>query len=599
MAKAKQKPEAEKPKGVSSIYTEDDYKNWIEQAEAAYNKCKNEFETDRKYFENVQAPSDVPTDKAFVTDNRSTGLVRRLSGQMISGKINLNLTGGGERGLPMKMLHDDILEENDFQTLKTEEAANNFYTEGYGGIKFRYNPLRLSKYGIGKPEIDILQYDELWLDNNAKSGMHTDDIYRIHPKRVLLKWAKQRWNDQENAITDSMTDYSDTESERFCDLYEIEFRETKLVEEEIKEGENKGKRIKLEKDVYYIVKVINKTVVVEGPEPTGYPCFRLIPLIHTPRKDVENAYGRYPFGPLRLTSQTQDYLNVLTSMIYEAVRADLKNLAILKGATADEESQYKLEAAKTDGVVSLQNPNASVEWAPRPGIAKNLLEAREIAEHKFDATVDQYAPSRGEATGDMSGKAINLLQIHGVAGEFTAANHLEYSFTQLSRCILHCVTNEMNTPFYIISEVEDDEKTIHYNSTGVEVEDGDEYNIASEQGVINDMQSYDMPHMKIRTEVQMNVQQEQQVEIQKATMAHDRQTMAPIDFLKALFPKRYYEIWKNMKKHNQALQLMAQIAERGPEFMQQVKEIMDLPIDQINQMYGNLPEDQPNVPGQA
>jgi hypothetical protein len=113
------------------------------------------------------------------------------------------------------------------------------------------------------------------------------------------------------------------------------------------------------------------------------------------------------------------------------------------------------------------------------------------------------------------------------------------------------------------------------------------------------MSDLDMLHMKIRTEVQMNVQQEQQIEIQKATMAHDRQTMAPIDFLKALFPKRYYEIWKNMKKHNEALALMAQIAERGPEFMQQVKEIMDIPIDQINELYGNLPQEQANVPGQA
>ena len=198
----------------------------------------------------------------------------------------------------------------------------------------------------------------------------------------------------------------------------------------------------------------------------------------------------------------------------------------------------------------------------------------------------------------MSGKAINLLQVQGIAGEYTAANHLEYSFTQLSKCIIHCITTEMNTPFYIVSEVEGDEETIHDNSAGVNTDEGDEYNIAGEKGVVNNMSDMDMPHMKIRTEVQMNVQQEQQIEIQKATMAHDRQAMAPIDFLKALFPKRYYEIWKNMTKHNEALALMQQLAERGPEFIESVKQIMDIPIDQVNELYGNLPQAQGQEQGQ-
>lgn len=603
MAKAKQKPETntslgDEPKpGYSGLYNEDDFKNWVVQAEAAFNKNKSNFETDRKYFENVQAPSDVPSDKAYIIENRSTDLVRRLSGQMISGKINLNVTGGGERALPLRLLHDDILEENDFQTLQIEEGTNNFYCEGYGGIKWRYNTKKLSKYGIGSPEIDMLQYDELWLDPNAKKGMHTDDIFRIHPKRILLSYAKQKWSKKADAIHDSMNDGSETETERFCDLYEIEFKETREISETIKEGENAGKSIKLEKDVYFIVKIINQTVVVEGPEPTGYPCFRLIPMIHTPRKDVNNEFGRYSFGPLRLNSQTQDHLNVLSSIIHEAVKADIKNLTILVGANPDEEANYKLEAAKTNGLVVIQNPNAKIEWAPRPGISPALLQAKEMTEHRFDVATSNYGPSRGETQGDLSGKAIGLLQDTGIAGEYTAQSHIEYAFTQLSRCILHCITKEMDTPFYIISQIEGEEKAVHYNSTGVETQENDEYNVAGEKGVVNDMGSLDMPHMKIRTEVQMNVVAQQNIEIQKAVMAHDRQTMAPVDFLKALFPKRYYEIWKNMQKHNEALALMQQMAEKGPEFMEGVKQIMNLPVDQINEMYSNLPQDQANVSG--
>ena len=59
MAKAKKEPEEVKA-GYSGLYNEDDFKNWCVQAEANWNKNKDNFETDRKYFENVQAPSDVP-----------------------------------------------------------------------------------------------------------------------------------------------------------------------------------------------------------------------------------------------------------------------------------------------------------------------------------------------------------------------------------------------------------------------------------------------------------------------------------------------------------------------------------------------------------
>lgn len=591
---AKTKPDIEEVKpGYSGIYDEDDFKNWSVQAEANYNKNKNNFETDRKYFENVQAPSDVPSDKTYVIENRSTDLVRRLTGQMISGNINLNITGGGERALPLRMLNDDILEENDWKTLQVEEGTNNFYCEGYGGIKWRYNSRKLSKYGIGSPEIDILQYDELWLDPNSKKGMHTDDIFRIHPKRILTSYAKQKWPGKDKEITESMESGGEaTETEKHCDLYEIEFRETRLVSEEIKEGENAGESIKLEKDVYFIVKLINKTVVVEGPEPTGYPIFRLIPMIHTPRKDVNNEYGRYPFGPLRLNSQTQDMINVLASIIHEVVKAGVKNLAIITGATEEEVAEYKVKAALTDGVLAINNPNAKIEWAPLREISTALLQAKEIAEHRFDSTTSDYKPAKGDIQGDLSGKAIGLLKEGGVAGEYTAQTHLEYAFSQLSKCMIHCITTEMNTPFHIISKVEGDEKTIHYNTTGVETQEDDEYNVKDEKGVINDMSSFDMQHMKISTEIQMNVAQQQNVEIQKAIMAHDRQMMAPVDVLKALFPKRYYEIWKNVQKHNEAMALLQKFAEKGPEFVEAVKQIMDLPLEQIEQMFGGMPQGQ-------
>ena len=174
MPKRKQKPKTDRmpqPKipgtNYNGMYNQDDFKDWIVKAEANFNKVRSNYEKDREYFENVQAPSNVPSDKTYIVENRLVDLNRRLPGQIVSGKINPSLKGGGDMMRPVSELFKDIFEENKFKEHHLENTANHMYCEGYAAFKYRYNPRKISKYGIGRPEIFSLMTDELWLDPDS------------------------------------------------------------------------------------------------------------------------------------------------------------------------------------------------------------------------------------------------------------------------------------------------------------------------------------------------------------------------------------------------------------------------------------------------
>ena len=174
-------------------FNEETFKDWIVQAESHYNKAKTEYEEARDYYENEQSPSDVPTDKEYVENNIITDTIDRSVGQIASGEIQPTIVGGGPLAKPAKLLHDDILEANEFSENLLPENLNYFYCEGLGGWKFIANPAKIGKYGIGFPEIYTAQPGEIWFDPNSRIGMHTDDIFRIHPKRIRLDYARDKW----------------------------------------------------------------------------------------------------------------------------------------------------------------------------------------------------------------------------------------------------------------------------------------------------------------------------------------------------------------------------------------------------------------------
>ena len=546
-------------------FTKDDFHNWIVHAKANFNNAKVNYEADQEYIENEQTPSTVTNDQTYVQENRLTPLVRRLAGQLISGGLETVLIGGGKKKEPVKRLFEDVFETIHFHDYHKETIATRFYGPGYGGIKWRYNARKLSKYGIGCPEMFVLKYNELLLDPNSKDPMHRDDMFRINPFRMLLSVAKKRWPDHAQEITESNDEYANAnDTEKFCDVYEIEFMETLFINQVIP-GSNKS--ITLEKDVWYIVKVVNETVVVEGPEETGYPICRLIPFLHTPREHKD--YGGYPFGPVRLLGQTQDHYNVLISIMHEVVKKDIKRLAVFSGVSDTELADYDIEAAKTHGKLVLHNPGAKVDWAPNTGLAPSLIQLREMISHRFDSQVDQFSPSRGEVSGDLSGKAINLLQGQGMASEYVAQAHIETALTDLGICIYTCIKKELNTPFKIQTLIDGQEKDIYFNTKNVQVE-GDDLNVV-ENGVVNSLEDIDM---KVKVEVIMNTQIKQQIEIQKAQAAQSVQKISTTDYLKAFYPKTWQEKLANLLEENEALRLMQEMAELGPQFMQAMRQLM-------------------------
>ena len=555
-------------------YTESDFKEWITAAESNWNKVKADYEEDREYFENMQAPSDVPDDKEFITENRITDLVRRLTGAMISGKVNIECRGGGKMSDPLKILMQDILRENNFRESLVENITNHFYCEGYAGWKYRYNPMRLSKYGLGKPEIFALDPDQLWLDPNARDMMHSDDIFRIHPQRILLSYAKERWPKFADKITESMSEVgTGDETEEFCDLYEIEFRETffQSIASKVLDEQGKKKSIRIEHERYYIVLIINKAVIVEGPQPTGYPDFRMGPFIHTPRKDV--GKGKMPFGPVRLTAQTQNQKNILASIMQDIVKKDIKKLAIIAGGTVEDEVKYKQEASKEHGVLVLSSPDARVMFAPQTGLAPSLLQMKEMIDHRFDEATGKYAPQRGDIQGQLSGKAIAYLNSGGIESEYVAQNHLESGFTALARAIYHSIKNELNQPFKVFTEIDGKEREIYYNS---DVGPDDDYHVPGPR-------VYELSgiNMEVYAEVIMNSLQMEQAEQNKALVAYGQGLLAKIDTIKALYPKSYAEKYDNLLAQDQAMQLMNTMMQQGPEFMSTMGQIIQQGAQQI------------------
>lgn len=541
-----------------------DFIQWIEAAESNFGQVKAEYELARNYFEDEQEPTGVPADKEYVTVNLGNDLVRRRTGEVISGGIRPQLEGGGRAAAPLKFLFLDILDENKFSQNKFSNAANFFYNEGLSGFKFHFNPFKKSKYGIGFPKIDFLRYDELWLDPDARDPYHEDDKFRIVPKRIELEYAKQRWPKVADQIQESLllTDSSDQTEIKRVDLYEIEYCETVFKEEN---------GIRVEEDVYYIAKVVNKNVLVEGPETTGYPVNRIIPMIHTPR--ILNK-GKYPFAIQKIIRKSQDQINVVESVILDWVKAAIKQFIILRGATIQEETQVREQAAKNNGVVAIKNPNARVDVITAQPIPPHLTQFSAMKRLALDEISGSYAPERGAVQGELSGKAINSLQVAGSVPEFTSKANIDNSLTNLGICIFHCIVHDMNQPFSIFPLINGTEKEIQFNAVNDGTIEEDELHIYHGGNIpganINVLR--EMKVNRIKMTVELNVLLNRDMEINKALLMHERQAMALIDVMRALYPDNWQEKLENLKSESAIMGLVQEMMEIAPEYIQTVAE---------------------------
>jgi len=272
--------------------------------------------------------------------------------------------------------------------------------------------------------------------------MHNDDTYRIHKERrlktyALEKWGRNKngrknklWNEIEAAVAENYTG-----EQEYVEVYEVEYWVDKFV---VVDG------IRIERKVYYMTTYINKTIEVQKPVETGYPCFRLIPLIHTPRKS--STFGCYPMGLYKKLKQQQDQMNITASVVLDVIKASIKNLKVTKAAKPDEFTKFKREAAKTDGAVNFSNPNMKVEEFRGNDINPALLQWHQWMRSSFDdirGSSNQAQQFQSAASGQLSGRAINNLQFAGTMPEYAKKPNIELALKNLSLCIFHYIKTKI------------------------------------------------------------------------------------------------------------------------------------------------------------
>jgi hypothetical protein len=566
-------------------FKKETFEEWIVQAESSYNKVSDEYDKARDYYETEQEPSDSPSDKEYVVDDIITDTIDRSVGQIYSGEISPILTGGGELAKPAKELHDDILEANDFKESVLPQNLNYFYCEGLGGFKFLDNPYKISRYGVGFPEIHILMPGQLLLDTNARSGMHEDDVFRIHVTRMRIDEAQERFGRYPSGkksplwdeIAESADDYSgmDTREPGFCNMYEIEY---------IVPTFSTIDKIRVQRDIYWMTKFINRVVQVQKPAKTGYPCFRLIPMIHTPRKNIN--FGRYPFALYKKLGQRQDLLNVNSSVTLEAVKTSIKNLIWATGLKEDEQTQLKKQAAKTNGFFATQSPQAKIQLLQGNGIDPALLQFDQISRQKVDdikGSSSQAQQFQSAAAGQLSGKAIGNLQFAGVLPEFAKKVNVEAALKELSTCIFHYIKTKMLGEFSISRSINGKDRSIEFNKSVGEGFEGDEYSVVNDSTdrgrILNDLS--ELGEFDVKIKVEMNVMQKEEIDMNKALILAQAQKISDKDLLRKLYPEEWRELYDGLIQQGGAMALVAKMAEYGPDFVS----LMSNMIDQYAQQY--------------
>ena len=577
------------PEKTIEEYGATEFQRWCEGSESGWSDVSSEYEKAREYYENVQAPSDAPANKEWVQENLVTDLVNGLVGQLIGGRADINLNGGGKMGKPVRELVDDIIKSNKFTEKHLEPIGNMFYTEGLGGIYIPFNPYRLTQYGIGWPEIYTLltTKGELLLDDTSRGFMHEDDIYRIFRTPRLVEYIESKWPHLKGKIKAShmRTGQGGSESEKYGDVYTIEYKVTEQIKVgDLDDGLTKQKLLMayeeeqvIERDKFYQAIMVNRTELAEKGKPTGFNRFRIIPVIHTPR--LMNK--KYPMGVGLLMTGTQDQINVVGSVALDAVKAEIKNLLILLNTTKDQENRVKQEASKTNGVVALTGNDVRVVQAQRQGISPALLQWYEWKRRSFDEISGRYAPEKGATDGDLSGKAIGLLQMKGAVPELTKKLHLEYAFSEMASVVLECINGKMSKqPILIEREIDGEEMKIPYNMPLDEVRArkvkiDEEYMVVGQDGIVNDLSKIDVDDIDLEVEVVLDTYGKEQFEANKALTARGQGLMGVQDTLKKLYPNEWRDLLDGLMKESQAMKILGQLQKMPPEALANISQQAD------------------------
>jgi hypothetical protein len=580
---------------------------------SAANKGDTGYDNCREYYENSQKPSGAD-DNTFITKNLITDYVNRQVSKLVAGDIEPTYIGAAEDLDALENLVFKMLEYNKFKEFLIEYFGNLFEVEGLAGWKYTYDPFEVSVFGLGTPTIRVLRPGvEILLDPNNPNPFNADnDVIRIMKQRMLKAEAKIRWPNVE--FSENSEEDSGNESALWVDIFEIEyklnifypatltddpnvgqFKEAELPSFQKKKYTGNGKYtlydpeavepedaedlLKIKIPTYFRCVLAGRTQWAEEPQMLPYDGFTIIPAFHTPR--IHTA--KWPQSNLPLIMDIQDQINILYSVLTEVAEAAPKPIPYLTGVTDDEITRAKKQITKPDGMVWFNSPTARVSFPPSPQLPAQLVQFLEMNMAILDRIGADYSPSRGEVSGDISGKAILALQSRDDLTQFVQKKHIEASLVELFRRLLESAIVDMTEPFHINRMIDGEDKKIYYNYPTEEIEDygkeWEEENIArAEEGMVNNLALMDMPDVKV--DVQLNVFQKKAEELQKAQIAANMQMIAPIDFHKSFYPNKWPEIhenWLQFSSANQIVQTIIDtfgedIAEALPDIMRMAKE---------------------------
>jgi hypothetical protein len=254
----------------------------------------------------------------------------------------------------------------------------------------------------------------------------------------------------------------------------------------------------------------------------------------------------------------------------EVAKGSTKHLALFFGVRDSEIKHWDREADKPFGRIAIQNENAKVVFVPDKPLPPSLIQLDQMNRMSFDENAGDYAPERGDTGGqDLSGKAIALLQNKGQLSQFTARENLEASFEELGNLIIETLKIHMTNPFVLYDSVDGEELEIHYN-TSVDLLDPNyqpnQMETVDEEGVINNVLKF--PQYGATVKIDLNKEMKKQEDLNKALAAFERGVLSMKDFLKALYPENWSELYANKMTEDQAMQIVKELIDGGPEFMQ-------------------------------
>jgi hypothetical protein len=553
----------------------------LDQMISYANRTLSEYADARDYYENRQAPDMDKDDPEYLVDNLTSDLVQRLHGNLVGSDININYIGAKKYSEPLRVLTKAILRETKLDSTGKSQLINSFLVEGLVGIKFGFDPYKKSIFGLGTPVAYIDDPENIMLDIGSVNRYHEDDVFRARKKRITLQESLRRWPDKKEEIISSNEVITQSEVE-YVDLYDMEYKYTS------RETNTTGEITTVDK--YFEAKYVGKTVKVEPFTDTGYSRFTILPFFHSPRKS--EVYGLRPMGiPMRVKS-SQDLRNILRSIMLEVAKGSTKHLSVIIGARDSELKNWDKEAAKSFGRVAIQNENAKVIFVPDKPLPPALVQLDQMNRMSFDENAGDYAPERGETGGqDLSGKAIALLQNKGQLSQFTARENLESTFEELGNLIIETLKTKMTNPFTLYDSIDGEESEVHFN-TPLNLLPPDyqpnKLEVVGEDGVINSVENF--PEYGATVTIDLNAEMKKQADLEKAMIAFERGVLSMKDLLRALYPEKWSELYANKMSEDQAMQIVKDLIDGGPEFMQvaaeqieRLKQILSTKQQQVEQ----------------